>query len=438
MSQLLEAKDLSPLEGLSEEDERWLSRLQQHLRASDHVIRLGQTDVDDDFVVYREPFGAWRTGRYIGELAFEGRRLRIRPRLGEDTITEWMAGALNLVAVPDTATERADESFLALLMGAVWCRAVDAASRHGPPAFRREHQHEDFYVRGRVDVRRSGRLRAGGLPHVASTTRPRDLYNDVSRTMVAAERVLSQHIGQRQWHTDRVRQVLPQLVAAVGARPSLPSREALRRIRYTPITRPFKNVAELSWRIAHQQGFSATDRPGSVEGILLDVAELWELFLLQCVRRAFPELRVEHGTTAGQDTFLLHAKDAPARTMGRLKPDILVHDREGVVAVFDAKYKRLRNSWPERPAGVDRGDLYQLATYLGRLDASGGAVGALLYPVPPLGEDEKTSTAEQESPWLASNGTHVFFRRVPATQTPAVETLRGLLAPTSSPSARRS
>jgi 5-methylcytosine-specific restriction enzyme subunit McrC len=427
MSEPLEAVDLSPIDDLDEDDERWLSDLQRHLRVSEHVIRLGEAEQDDDYVLFREPLGAWHTGRYIGELAFAGRRLRIRPRLGEQTITEWMTGALNLVAVPDTATQRTSESFLALLMGAVWCRALDAASRHGPPAFRRDHHHEDFYIRGRLDQRRTAQLRSAGSPHVASTTRPRDLHNDVSRTLVAAERVLSQHIGQRQWHTDRVRHVLPQLVAAVGARPSLPSQEALRRLRYTPITRPFKDMAQLSWRIARQQGFTATDRPGRVEGILLDVAELWELFLLHCVRRAVPALRVEHGTTAAQDTFLLHAKDQRHRRMGRLKPDILVRDGSEVVAVIDAKYKRLQNRWPERTAGVDLGDLYQLARYFGRLDTAGRAVGALLYPEP-RAEDLETSTAERHSPWLAQNGAEVHFRRVAVKQDGAVQLLQRVLA----------
>lgn len=429
MSELLEVRDLSPITDLSEEDDEWLSQLQDHLRTSDHVIRLGESegDGDEDFVISRDPYGNWQAGRYIGELAFSDRRLRISPRLGKDTITQWLAGALNLIAVPDTAARRTSEAFLASLMGAVWSRAVDAASRHGPPAIRREHRHEGFYVRGRLDVSRSARLRRSGSAHVASTTRPRDLDNDVSRALVAAERVLSQHIGHTRWRTLRVRRILPRLVGAVGARPRPPSDQSLARIRYTPITRPFKEVAQLSARIARQQGFSATGEKGKAEGLLLDVAELWELFLLHCTRRAFPALRVEHGTTAGSDSFLLHAAADSHKRMGRLKPDILVRNGEQVVAVLDAKYKRLLNYWPERPAGVDREDLYQLASYLARHDPGGNAVGGLLYPHD-TGED-KRATAEMDGPWRAASGSIVVFERVATGEVEAISQIQDLLTP---------
>jgi 5-methylcytosine-specific restriction enzyme subunit McrC len=46
-----------------------------------------------------------------------------------------------------------------------------------------------------LDVRATARLRAAGSPHVASPQSYRDLDNDVSRTLVAAERVLTARIG---------------------------------------------------------------------------------------------------------------------------------------------------------------------------------------------------------------------------------------------------
>lgn len=424
MSEVLEARDLSSIEVLSEEDDAWLDRLQRHLRTNEHVVRFGETEGEDDWVLYRDSFGGWQTGRYIGELAFERRRLRIRPRLGEDRIAQWLAGALNLLAVPDTSTQRDSDSFIALLMAAVWCRAVDVASRHGPPAFRRDHSHEGFYVRGRLDLRATAQLRGRGSPHVASVTRPRDLDNQVSRCLVAAERVLVQHIGHGGWRTPRVRQVMPQLVSAVGGRPVLPRQRSLQRVRYTPITLPFKRVADLSWRIARQRGFAATSEEGKAEGLLLDVAELWELFVLSCVRRAFPELKVEHGTASASRHFLLQSAHDSKRKMGRIKPDILVRDGDRVVAVLDAKYKRLKNYWPERPDGVDRGDLYQLASYLSRYHPHGNGVGALLYPDDP--ENPEQSTAEALGPWLSGSEGRVVFSRLSVEPQQTVQQLQGL------------
>lgn len=427
----LRVADLSPFAPREKkvagyDEAAWLGRLQQHLRASEHVIRLGDTTAEDeDHVISRDWTGQWQAGRYIGEVAFEGRRLEIFPRLGLDVIGKWLEGALNLVAVPETAQQHSSESFIALLMAAIWCRQVDVAARHGPPAFRHDVVHEGFFVRGGLDVRRTARLRGRGAPHVASVTRPRELRNDVSRALVAAERVLTQAVGHDRWRTPRVREILPQLYPAVGARPRLPGLEDLRRIRYRPITRPYKQAAELSGRIARHEGFGAHAEQGHVEGLLLDVAELWELFLLSCVRTAVPTLRVEHGTTGQEKAFLLTSRDRPGEGLGRLKPDILVSDGEGLVAVIDAKYKRLVDRRPERPYGVDRADLYQLTSYLAGLDPDGDVSGMLLYPRDP--SQKSIATAEGRGPWLLAARNEVRFERVSATADEAVAEITSLL-----------
>lgn len=410
MSDPLVIKDLLPFEPRDEQEAAWLARLQEHVRASDYVIRLGEpAEEADAFVISRDAFGRWQAGRYIGELSFEGRRLVIEPRLGTRVIEQWLSQALNLLVLPHSSRALKSESFIALLMAAVWSQRLALASRHGPPAFRRDHEEQGFYVRGRLDVRRTARLRGAGSPHVAYVRRFRDLDNDVSRTLVAAERTLTHHIGHDHWHTPRVTEVLPQLRAAVGARPRLPGERDLRRIRYTPITRPFKQAADLSWRIAKLRGFIASSEEGQAEGLLLDVAELWELFVLNCLRRAVPELEVDHGTTSASHERLLHSQADDTVRMGRLKPDILVRRAGQVVAVIDAKYKRLVNT-QERQEGVDRGDLYQLVSYLARFAPRGKAPGALVYPLDP--DQQSLSTAEAHGPWRSAVGNTVRFVRL--------------------------
>lgn len=429
MTHTLQARDLSPLAAdLTVDDHAWLERVQRHVRASEHVVRLGDAaaaEDGEDHIVSRDAFGRWWAGRYIGDLSLDGRRLEIRPRFRDVVIEQWLGEVLNLVAVPETAARQHSDSFIARLMGAVWCRAVDQASRHGPPSFRRSHAHRGFYVRGRLDVRGTARLRGAGSPHVASTQSYRDLENDVSRTLVAAERVLTARIGHDHWHTPRVKEMLPWLRSAVGARPRLPTRPALGRIRYTPITRQFKSVAVLSWRLAQLQGYSAASEEGKSEGLLVDVAELWELFVVKCIERALPGLRVEHGTHAAQATWLLSSLIDARAGLGRLKPDVLGYDGDLTALVADAKYKRLEDRWPERPQGVDRADLYQLTSYLARYSPHGQALGLLVYP---RDEDQqRLATAERKGPWRLQAGGDVRFLRLPVHLDDAVAELQDVV-----------
>lgn len=422
----LELRDLSPCtQPLTADDEAFLARV---AALDPRGFRIGVADDRDDDepapIVERDGQGRWRAGRYIGSLVVDGRRLVVRPRLGLEVIEDWLDEVFGVAAPPASAHHDTSEAFLVRLLARLWCRTVDDATRHGLPLLRLRAQHEGVFVRGRLHVPGTVSLRGRGQSAVASVTYERSLDHPATRAIVCAERALGRHLRDDTWRTPRVRQVLPQLRAGVGARPTLPSEAELLRVRYTPITLPFRRAAVLSRRIARRLGYSATDTGTDAEGLLVDVAELWELFVLRCAQRACPQgLRVEHGTTAGRRDLLLRSADG-RYGMGRLKPDVLVLEDAGVVAVLDAKYKRLADS-RERPRGVDREDLYQLAAYAGRFAPS--LLAALVYPR----AGAVVSTAESAGPWYAqTDGTPFVFRTLATTVERCTAEITALLSPT--------
>lgn len=421
----LEFADLSPYVGeLSAEDDAWLSEV---AKIDPRQYRIGIDDdrSDDDEwlpLVERGPDDGWWAGRFIGSMTIDGRRLMVRPRLGIEVVEAWLDQAFGLVAPPASARHAETETFIVRLLARLWCRAVDNATRHGLPLLRLPRAHEGMFVRGRLDTRRTLRLIGAGQPRVASVTYDRSLDHPLTRVLVRAERALAERLTDTaEWRTERVRQVLPHLRAAVGSRPKLPRKFEIERVRYTPITLPFKQAALLSHRIASRLGYGVTDEAGAAEGILVDVAELWELFVLNCARQALPAgLRVEHGTTVGRRDYLLKSKQAD-RGMGRLKPDVLVLRRDRATAVIDAKYKQLAFS-RERPNGVDRADLYQLAAYASRYEPEG--VAALVYPDDGASEPAR---AEAIGPWRGRDETFIF-RRLPTDAATCRKELAALLA----------
>jgi len=430
----LEFTDLSPYRGeLTRDDDEWLAKVAR-INPRDYRIGISGERPDDEEwlpLLERGHDGRWRAGRFIGSMTVEGRRLIIWPRLGIDVIEAWLDQAFGLVAPPTSASHAETDVFIVRLLARLWCRAIDSATRHGLPSLRLPRSHEGLFVRGRLDTRQTVRLLARGQPLVASVTHDRSLDHPVTRTLVRAERALADRLADTaEWRTERVRQVLPHLRAAVGSRPRLPTQFELDSVRYTPITLPFKRAALLSHRIASKLGYSATDEPGAAEGILIDVAELWELFTLNCARQTLPiGYRIEHGTMARRRDYLLRSEEG-SHGMGRLKPDILVMQGDQVTAVIDAKYKRLAAS-QERPNGVDRSDLYQLAAYASRYAPEG--VAALVYP---HDSDSPPARAEATGPWHSA-GTTFEFRRLATDPAACREQLAALLgtAPNSASSA---
>ena len=238
----------------------------------------------------------WTLGRYAGQLELDGRLIVIEPRMGWDRLGGWVTAATGL-PVPVAARSDAGGRVSALA-SMLWVRAVDGASRHGPPAFRRDVPYEGGSVRGRIDVRRTVRLRAKGASSAASVYRARELDNPVTRIIVAADRVLMRQVGQGRWRTDRVDDVLGQLQTAVGRRTPAPGERELHRMRYTPITRPFKWAAELSSRIVLQDPVATTVMSDRVQGLVLDLDNVYGAATLNWCRDARPDLRAET-VTAG-------------------------------------------------------------------------------------------------------------------------------------------
>ena len=421
----LSLEDLSPHRVADAGEEAWLTRLASYLADHDHALRLSgrrREDEEDDAALTRGVDGRWWTGRFIGEINFEGRELRIEPRLGIDVVGVWLARALNLSVIPKAATQAGAGPLIAQLVDRMWSAALAEASRHGPPRFRHVDTHEGRYIRGRLDVPGTVRLRSAKAPKVASRIERRSVANPVSRAIVLADRTLGSLLGQEKpWRPELADELLSQLRATVGANPRMPSARELRQVRYAPITRAFEPVARLSLEIAQRRGTLTSGSGDDTSGVLIDVAEPWELFLLHCARRALGDGRVEHGTGASSTAFLLTSNADATVRMGRLKPDLLISDALGrECAVIDAKYKRLRNS-AERPNGVDRGDLYQLVAYLAGHDVS---YGALAYP--PAEEDE--ARAADLGPWQAGSGQRVGFLRLSADETGCIEQLRAVVA----------
>lgn len=408
----------------------WLRRLISSTKVEDHVIEMGGSREEDDPIVYCERDGTWWSGRYIGALTFEGSQLTILPRFGLDTLRSWLFQVNNVALVESPGQQRGDEAFIVQLLAAVWSRSFVAAARHGLPALRQEVGHTGTVVRGRLDVAESVRLIAAGMPKVASRRRERSLNNAISRAIVAAYCTIQRWMGNEsndRWIPARARDFLPQLLAVTGPRPVVPSKAELERVHYTPITAPFKAVAELSRQIANRRGLAGdTSVGGSCQGILLDVAELWELYVLAALRHAAVGYQVRHGTLEGKANQALLESKSTGKRMGILKPDALILHEGHVLGIVDAKYKRLT---PTKSSiyGPQREDLYQAASYLMRYGRDESSVwAALAYPeeLPNNGPP----SAEVANAWSLDATRHLSFLTLSHSMIDASKKLESALA----------
>lgn len=404
---------------LSPSDHEWLQSIAslepEQFLLIEHLTQQPVSDMNAPEPILDQDLHGWRAGRYIGEIHHQGRTLRIRPRLGIDTIAQWLSAIHNVQILPDTAgRSQGSRSLMIQLAAAMWRAVVAKAGSHSLAREKVTRRSRGLQIKGKLDVAATGRLRATGHPEVVSKMTHRTLATATNAAIVAADRILNTHMGNPRWRGQRISEQLTTLRQAVGNNPRLPSKAQLKRARYTPITLKWRDAAELSHRIASNQLLNQNTHDASTYGVLIDVAELWERFVLHCAAQATAE-NVIHGTrvTAGQ--HLLRSEVTPGAGMGRLYPDILIGpstDHTACAALIDAKYKPLTD-----PRGVDREDLYQVHAYSLRFKP---AMSLLAYPLVP----ERPARAESLSPWIATAGSRLDFLRLPTNERDCIEALR--------------
>ncbi|WP_094510654.1 hypothetical protein [Synechococcus sp. MW101C3] len=425
------AKDCSPLNPQPTAAEAdWLRRVAASISTGDFVVPISGDRDDDEPIVYCSWDGTWWAGRYVGSLSSEGHCLTIEPRFGLAALRSWLSEAASVVLIESPGHLRQDESFIVQLLAAVWAHGFVEAARHGLPALRRDVASKGPTIRGRLDVTASIRLIASKSREVVSIRSERSLDHAASNAIIAAYCVLRRWLGvpDDQWMPTRAKELIPHLMAVTGPRPRVPTKAELDHIRYTPITVRFAPIAELSRQIANRRGLAAdVDASGETKGVLLDVAELWEMYVLSLLRKAATPLNVKHGTRERNASKKLLCSDVDGQGLGTLIPDAVLCRDNDVLAVADAKYKRLHKS-RLAPNGPQREDLYQMAAYLARYTPTVGnaAWGLLAYPVDP--SQPEVAPAELFSPWSLDQGKKVVFTSLPHDAELATQKLRSLIA----------
>lgn len=401
----LVAEDCSRIDPPPNEEERgWLHRLSREVRARSLLVSFAGVRDEGEEVVYCERDGSWHCGRYVGTVVFEGRRLTVMPRFGLATLGHWLEVALHLRLTDTAGAPAPHEAFLPRLLARLWGNAIVRAARHGLPGLRMDVEHRGVVARGRLEVRGTIRERVRGRPGLVSVHRERSLDNPITRAIRAAEAELTGSLGALELRTllpERARDVLAAL-GGINRERRLPEAAELAAIRYTPITAGYRDLVQLSMTIASHRGLLAEAAPdGRGTGMLVDVAEIWELYVLECLRRAYPNARVRHGTRelvcAGH---LLRSERAGE--YGRLLPDAVV-STETETFLVDAKYKSLHPT-ASHPAGAAREDLYQMCAYLSRW--SKARLGVLVYPQE---SGREVPDLVAGAPWFFEDGRELRF-----------------------------
>ena len=144
-----------------------------------------------------------------------------------------------------------------------------------------------------------------------------------------------------------------------------------------PIFAPYKEVLKFAQYIINQDNLEEKES-GKLQtyGFLVDVASLFELYLVKLLKYNFDDWKIVHEEECKVYNGLFYGRN--------MYPDIVMKKDDKVV-VFDAKYKRMNFGTRDKygAGDLDRNDFFQINTYMTYYDKKDYKViaGGLLYPI---------------------------------------------------------
>ena len=330
------------------------------------------------------------TSHYVGQATVDvandnGKQERvcfvIQPRMGQ-VYRDYLIGMASNVYLPDRlsaagdAGSAASNQWLLLLM---WRCAFEYAMKKAsvPKAYVSRNANMRSF-RGRLDVSRHIRHNLVDQSRMYCAFRPMTMDTTINQTIRYVYRlVMNANIGD-------VRRTFGGLaehdtrLASFGVANRAVTLEEIDRIVYTRMTEPYRRLMALSKIVI--RGLGACDCAFSREApsFFVDLAEIWENYLMRVFRNRMPEYRFESLNESQNKLWLLDG--------GRsVRPDFFVRSGSDgrLLAILDAKYKRYSHvgRTANDPHAVSRDDLYQMATYLYRFaDPGYNAMGLFISP----------------------------------------------------------
>lgn len=402
--------------------ERWLRELSSHKASNTPLFVLSNIEQKSasEPIVYTDSYGQWWTGRYIGSLVFKGVSIEIHPRFGMEFVANNIPLS-NFIPVNIDASFVAGHKFIHYLQALLWLNYLSKAARHALPTVKQVNKHSSLVVRGRIDVKGTISHRIKGQPQVASKTQVKQVHNAITTAVVLAFQEIERwfpNTNLMHWLPDSIALRLQQMINVTPRHSDIPKAYDIKRIQLNSVTKAYKPLVALSMDILKSKGIQESADGGNNQSLLLDVAELWEIYVLDVLREAAPlTLDVSHGTYESEG-HLLKSLDR-GRKLGKLLPDYLVKHHNEVVGVADAKYKRLGDAPWMSPK---RDDLYQMTAYLSKF--SSVLNGSLLYPN--WNEGEPESDVEKDNPWMLDSGQRINFISLPLMKNEAVVKVKEL------------
>jgi len=309
------------------------------------------------------------TNNLVGFLGIDDVHINIGSRFsekdGKQFFIQYMLQKIYNLPVIDFKTNSGNLQIWEQLLYLIFPIFLKKAYNQGVFKIYQKRFYNDCNVKGKIDIPRHIKSNLPFIGNVAYNNKELSLNNPVTQLIrhtiefIACKNGFSQVLtGNSEMH-NAVR-----AFKSITPDYHIMDRQKLIIQNYKKVNHPFyteyEPLRKLCIQILTHEGISFHNSPNKVYGIIIDAAWLWEEYLNTILR----DLGFKHPeSNIGKGSIKLFQKNQD------IYPDFYIENQ----IVIDAKYKKLKED-----NKVSREDIYQVITYMYRLQAK---YGVLLYPI---------------------------------------------------------
>jgi len=334
----------------------------------------------------------WNAGRFIGEadLFFEGEKYRItiKPRFGQKLLFRMLEEIFNIRITSSASQSGRNQEwrhYIKRIIAFIWLQKLSNANLHGMPKVNQKTEYCGTKILGKLDIRKTLKP-LYTYDKLFSVYREKNIDRTIAQIIFEAYQILKNDFEiDKITIPDSALEAINQ-ISGFKFKGKYITEYDYRNIRYKDIFLSWKPVVDLSWDIIKRRQLSLKQEAGrNGLGFFIDMAEVWESYLRAILRKKL----------APMGWYYRSEKQVAYKGLffqRELIPD-LVFQNGNRVAVWDAKYKRMRGN----PIDIDRSDFFQIHSYIQQfLNHREVKSGGLLYPI----SDSNADFTKYKSPYL--------------------------------------
>ena len=298
------------------------------------------------------------SSHYIGRYAYGGYAILLNPRFGR--IFNYLISYATNIYIPYGGSEIAyhSQSNSYWLIALLWKAMLNQALTTGqiPKGYQILSKNQNSF-RGRLSLAKHIHHNLCDATKFYCTYKKLSMDNAINRTIrttygILKGKGLSALVGEFEAYD--------KYLCSMGVTADVSDVHEIDHIRYTRLSAPYQPVMHLCRTILANHKAESSHGAGANSEIsyFIDIADLWEMYLLKLLQNHLP---LDYHVYSPNATFGENLLD---EAMREIRPDIIIEKDNRVLMIIDAKYKDYSCVGRTSAHGVRREDLYQMTTYL--------------------------------------------------------------------------